>query len=118
MPDSPRFDPLRHVPVLGALARLARSGSRFAEVFRHGTLEVELFTPAERDVQSPHNRDELYVVLQGTGVFVNGPDRLRFAPGDLLFAAAGEVHRFDEFSDDFAAWVFFYGPPGGERKRT
>jgi mannose-6-phosphate isomerase-like protein (cupin superfamily) len=117
MSDSPRFDPRRHVAVQGALARLARSGSRFAEAFRHGTLEVEIFTPSDRDVQSPHSRDELYVVLQGSGVFVNGPDRHRFGPGDLLFAAAGEVHRFDEFSDDFAAWVFFYGPEGGEKPR-
>ena len=29
-------------------------------------------------------------------------------------AAAGEVHRFERFSDDFATWVFFYGPEGGE----
>ena len=25
------------------------------------------------------------------------------------------VHRFEEFSDDFATWVMFYGPEGGER---
>jgi len=24
------------------------------------------------------------------------------------------VHRFEQFSDDFEAWVFFYGPEGGE----
>ena len=28
----------------------------------------------------------------------------------VLFAAAGDVHRFVEFSDDFATWVLFYGP--------
>jgi hypothetical protein len=22
--------------------------------------------------------------------------------------------RFEDFSDDFATWVIFYGPPGGE----
>jgi hypothetical protein len=27
---------------------------------------------------------------------------------------AGHVHRFESFSDDFAVWVFFYGPSGGE----
>ena len=37
-----------------------------------------------------------------------------FGPGDCLFAAAGEVHRFEQFSDDLAVWVFFYGPEGGE----
>ena len=29
-------------------------------------------------------------------------------------AAAGVEHRFENFSDDFAVWVFFYGPEGGE----
>ena len=23
-------------------------------------------------------------------------------------------HRFEDFSDDFAVWVIFYGPEGGE----
>jgi len=32
----------------------------------------------------------------------------------MLFVAAGEEHRFTEFTDDFATWVFFYGPEGGE----
>jgi hypothetical protein len=31
-----------------------------------------------------------------------------------LFAPAGLVHRFEEFSDDFATWVVFWGPKGGE----
>jgi hypothetical protein len=36
-------------------------------------------------------------------------------PGE--FAAAflrSGTHRFLEFTDDFATWVFFYGPEGGE----
>jgi len=35
-------------------------------------------------------------------------------PGDLLFVPAGIVHRFEDFTDDFATWVMFYGPEGGE----
>jgi hypothetical protein len=30
--------------------------------------------------------------------------------GDLLFAAAHAPHGFEDFSDDFAVWVVFYGP--------
>jgi hypothetical protein len=25
------------------------------------------------------------------------------------------AHRFEEFTPDFATWVVFWGPPGGER---
>ena len=28
---------------------------------------------------------------------------------------AGVEHRFDDFRKDFATWVLFYGPEGGER---
>ena len=54
------------------------------------------------------------MVVRGEGYFVNGTDRHRFRPGDLLFVPAGVEHRFEDFSADFATWVFFYGPPGGE----
>jgi mannose-6-phosphate isomerase-like protein (cupin superfamily) len=85
--------------------------------FTHGTLEVGLYAPRGADPQTPHTRDEVYVVMRGSGWFVNGDRRHRFAPGDVLFVPARQVHRFEEFSDDFAVWVFFYGPEGGERAR-
>jgi mannose-6-phosphate isomerase-like protein (cupin superfamily) len=47
-------------------------------------------------------------------MFRNGPERHPFERGDVLFVAAGVEHRFENFTDDFAAWVFFYGPEGGE----
>ena len=92
-----------------------KDGKLFAELFRHGSLEVEIYSPKVVDSQKPHLRDELYVVVSGTGWFVVEGKRVRFSPGDALFAAAGEVHRFEDFSDDFLTWVVFYGPEGGER---
>ena len=34
--------------------------------------------------------------------------------GDLLFAAAGTPHRFEDFTNDFGVWVVYYGPENGE----
>ena len=90
-------------------------GKRFIETFAHGTLVVELYAPRGTDPQQPHARDELYVVVSGSGTFFCGETRTRFAPGDALFVPARAVHRFEDFGDDFAAWVMFYGPDGGER---
>ena len=90
------------------------AGERFRTLFRHGTLEVEIYAPEGTDPQQPHTRDEVYVVISGSGWFVNGEDRHPFEPGDLLFVPAGFEHRFEDFSDDFATWVMFYGPEGGE----
>ena len=90
------------------------AGERFALLFRHASLSVELYAPRGSDPQAPHQQDEVYVVVQGSGMFRNGARRDSFAPGDLLFVPAGVVHRFEEFSDDLVVWVIFYGPDGGE----
>ena len=91
-------------------------GNLAVPIFSHGTLEVELYSPKGHDPQKPHTRDEIYVVAQGRGLFFNGVDRLPVEPGTFLFVAAGQEHRFEQFTDDFAVWVFFYGPQGGEAK--
>lgn len=90
------------------------AGDQYAVLLEHGTLEVGLYAPRGIDDQTPHTRDEVYVVMRGRGRFLNGPDRVEFGPGDVLFVPARQEHRFEEFTDDFAAWVFFYGPEGGE----
>jgi hypothetical protein len=33
-------------------------------------------------------------------------------------AVAGVEHRFEEFNDDLAVWVLFYGPDGGEQEEA
>ena len=93
------------------------AGERFVEMFRRGGLLVELYAPRGRDPQTPHTRDELYLVHRGEGWFVHEDVRERFGPGDLLFVAAGVSHRFEDFSDDLTVWVAFFGPEGGEVPR-
>lgn len=90
-------------------------GKRFVLAFEHGTLAVELYAPRGHDPQQPHTRDEVYVVVSGSGTFVHGEGRDAFQPGDLLFAEAGLTHRFENFTDDLVVWVLFYGPEGGEK---
>ena len=83
-------------------------------LLEHGTLELGYYKPAGEDLQQPHDRDEVYVVRSGHGVFECDGRTRPFEPGEALFVPAGVVHRFKEFSDDFTAWVIFYGPKGGE----
>jgi hypothetical protein len=106
------MDRLTPDAALAALA--ARPEKPFLLLFRHGTLEVEVYKPVEVDRQQPHDRDEVYVVISGSGWFACGGERRPFVPGEVLFAAAGVDHRFEDFTPDFATWVFFYGPAGGE----
>lgn len=95
-------------------ARALLKGLPFRTVLSHGSMEVEIYAPQGRDDQQPHTRDELYFVMSGTGHFDNNGAVTPFAPGDVLFVRAGAPHRFTDFTDDFATWVVFYGPEGGE----
>lgn len=106
-----------HVSVEEALRSIPTpDGKRFATLFTHGTLLVDVYAPRGRDPQQPHSRDEVYIVLQGRGTFMIAGRREPFGPGDFLFAPAGVAHHFEDFTDDFATWVLFYGPEGGEKE--
>ena len=103
-----------HITTQDALHILGSSTKPFVEVFQHGTLSVEMYKPDKIDLQQPHDRDEVYVIVSGSGQFYNGGVTVRFQAGDFLFVPAGVEHRFEDFTDDFATWVLFYGPVGGE----
>src|ERR1043165_3488675 len=87
--------------VAEALERLpGPEGQRFATVFNHGSLLVEIYAPRGIDLQQPHTRDEIYFVAAGTGEYVCGEIRQTFGPTDILFPAPGVEHRFENFSGD------------------
>ena len=128
-PEAPAPGKLR-ATVADARATPNDAGRATALMLAHGSMELRWFAPEQKDHQTPHDRDELYIIASGTGVFmraveslpfddttlpIQGEERVSFGPGDALFVPAGTVHRFEEFSDDFATWVVFYGPEGGER---
>jgi mannose-6-phosphate isomerase-like protein (cupin superfamily) len=104
----------RALTLADAGAAIAKSGVNFVTLFKQGTLEVEIYRPVGVDRQEPHKKDELYVIIDGVGKFIHGSQRFAFSRGDVLFVRAGVSHRFEDFSPDFATWVFFYGPEGGE----
>jgi mannose-6-phosphate isomerase-like protein (cupin superfamily) len=100
-----------------AEARLAIPGPDGAHavlMLKRGTLDVRLSMPRTAPLQTPHEQDEIYVILRGRGVLVHDGKREPFEAGDLLFVAAGIEHQYELASDDLALWRVFYGPPGGE----
>jgi mannose-6-phosphate isomerase-like protein (cupin superfamily) len=89
---------------------------RSVRVLQRGTLDVVLGTPARPNEQTPHDQDEVYIVIRGRGVLVHDGRRDSFGAGDFLFVAAAIEHRFEDFSDDLLVWRVFYGPRGGENR--
>lgn len=87
----------------------------FIEIWERGELQIELYEPRGIDTQTPHTRDEVYIVVKGSGNFMCAGETRPFDEGDVLFAPAGAEHRFIDFSGNLSVWVIFYGPEGGEK---
>lgn len=109
---NPNF--LNKIALNDALERVKQSGKLFEVLFTHGSLSVELYKPDKIDQQTPHSRDEVYIVATGTGKFNLDNAVVHLQSGDFLFVPARTAHHFFDFSDDFSTWVLFYGPENGE----
>ena len=90
------------------------TGEHAVTALQRGSLDVALSIPKRPTRQSPHEQDEIYVVIRGRGVLYHDGKRESFEPGDLLFVAAGIEHQFEDIAEDFAVWRIFYGSRGGE----
>ncbi|MCC6467697.1 MAG: cupin domain-containing protein [Alphaproteobacteria bacterium] len=106
-------------PLLATLAEARKAplpeGRLSALLMEHGTMQLRHYKPPQGgDPQKPHDQDELYVVMNGSGWFRCDDQRVKFGPGDVLYAGAGAVHRFEDYSKDTELWVVFYGAKGGE----
>ena len=60
-----------------------------------------------KDLQSPHDEDEVYYVLAGRArLRVDGEDRA-VGPGSILYVGATSEHSFVEIEEDITLLVFF-----------
>jgi len=92
------------------------SGAHSRSFLQRGSADVKLAVrPAvPPTLLTPHAQDEVYVCVRGRGVLFHDGRRDGFEAGDLMFVAAAVEHRFEDYSDDLAVWVIFYGASGGE----
>lgn len=94
--------------VAAALEEL-KGGETYKRLMEQADFDVGMYRPVKEDDQTPHIRDEIYIVATGTGDFVCAGESEAFAPGDVFYVPAGMEHRFENFSRDFATWVVFLG---------
>ena len=60
-----------------------------------------------RDLQGPHDEDEVYFVAEGRGrMRVEGEER-GVGPGSILYVRATSEHTFFEIEEDMTLIVFF-----------
>ncbi len=73
---------------------------------------VYVLQPGEKDLQRPHNEDEIYYVVSGAArmkvVVENQPEQDRpIGAGDIIFVKAHEEHRFHEVTQELVLLVVF-----------
>src|ERR671927_375049 len=85
--------------VEGVRRRLAEAGGGYEVVHESAGLEVGVYVlvAPEPDRQQPHEDDEIYVVLEGSGVLQVEGDEVAVKDGTAVFVQAGADHRFTAY---------------------
>jgi mannose-6-phosphate isomerase-like protein (cupin superfamily) len=78
-------------------ARLGPGG--YEVVYETDRLQVGIYVleAPEPDRQRPHEWDELYFVLEGSGTLLVASDRFELAAGSAAFVPAHAEHRFVDY---------------------
>ena len=108
---------MEKVSIAEAIDRHLSSNTDYTCLIQKRAFDVGFYRPIRFDKQTPHTRDELYIIAEGTGTFCCGNDKTHFYEGDLFFVPAGVEHSFTGFSYDFATWVIFLSGQSGEQQR-
>lgn len=97
--------------VFGIATRRASVG-RYAELLKAPALHAGVYEleKGALDHQKPHDDDEVYYVISGRASFRVAGETRPVQPGDVIYVAAGEPHRFEDIEENLKLLVVF-GPP-------
>jgi len=92
--------------------RLREAGGGYEIVHESTGLEVGVYVlvAPEPDRQQPHEDDELYVVLEGTGTLQVEGEEVAVREGSAVFVEAGADHRFTAY-EHLSVLVIFERKP-------
>ena len=85
------------------------SGRPYREFLRVPALSCGVYTlpKGAKDLQSPHDEDEVYLVVRGKGrVRIGGAER-QIGAGSVLYVHATSQHSFFEIEEEVTLLVFF-----------
>jgi mannose-6-phosphate isomerase-like protein (cupin superfamily) len=100
--------------IAAAKTRLREAGGGYEIVHESPGLELGVYVLAapEPDRQQPHEDDEVYVILEGTGVLQVEDEQVPVKEGSAVFVQAGADHRFAAY-EHLSVLVIFARKPAG-----
>jgi mannose-6-phosphate isomerase-like protein (cupin superfamily) len=72
---------------------------------------IYFLAAGSRDMQAPHDDDEIYLVLDGKARMRLGDAERSVGPGSLLYVGATTEHSFFEIEEDMTLLVVFATSP-------
>ncbi len=84
----------------------------YLEFIRAKSLSCGVYSLATgaKDLQGPHDEDEVYFVVKGRARIRVGNEVEEVVPGSLIYVTASSEHRFVEIEEDITLLVLFGAP--------
>lgn len=73
----------------------------------HLSCGIYRLAAGSQDMQTPHDEDEMYYVLEGRARLQVGDQIQEVQPGSILYIQASARHSFFEIEEDMTLLVFF-----------
>src|SRR3954468_9396245 len=110
-PDRARFGVMHAFGVGSVVEKLRAAGGGYEVVHESAGVELGVYVlvAPEADRQQPHDDDEIYVVLEGSGVLDVDGTRIEVDKGRGAFVPAHVEHRFVAY-EQLAVLVIFTRP--------
>ena len=90
-------------------SRLKGEAVEYLEFLNVPTINCGLYRleAGSKDMQAPHDEDEVYFVLEGKARMRLGDSEREVTPGTLLYVRAATEHSFFEIEEDMLLLVVF-----------
>ena len=72
---------------------------------------IYFLAAGSKDMQAPHDEDEVYIVLSGSARMQLGAEERFVGPGSLLYVGATTEHSFFHIEEDMTLLVIFAASP-------
>ena len=94
------------------LEKIKNSSSYFSTFINKDSLAtgVLVLQPGEEDTQTPHDSDEVYYVISGTGFLKIKDNDYKVSKNKLFFVAKNVEHFFHGNTNELKVLYFFGGP--------
>jgi len=102
---------MSHVSIPEVATALEAEDVDHREVLDAGPLTVEVgrYPPGTAAPQNPHNEEELYYVVSGSGKLRVGDETHSLEAGDVVYVEPGLEHDFFDIEEEIVTMIIF-GP--------